>query len=197
MYPKSFNNVKEFFEGLPGVGKKNAERFTYSLLDKDQDVLEQIAKDITDLKKNTKYCKKCHIMTDKELCNICQDDERDSKTICVVNSTKDAFAIEKLDQYKGVYHILNGEISPNKGVLPKDLYIDDLLAKSQCDVTEIILATNPTIDGEMTALYISKLLEETEIKITRLAHGLPMGAYVDYTDDLTLLKALNGRQKIN
>ena len=197
MYPKAFINVKEIFESLPGVGKKNAERFVYALLEKDQSVLEEIAQDINELKKNIKFCTTCHLMTDKEICDVCSNDKRNHDIICVVNSTKDAFAIEKLDEYDGVYHVLNGEISPNKGVMPEDLFIDDLLQKSQNGVKEIILATNPTMDGEITSLYIKKLFDETNIKITRLAYGLPMGAYVDYTDELTLIKAFNGRQKIN
>ena len=196
MYPKSFINVKNFFEKLPGVGKKNAERFTYALLEKEQSVLDEIAKDISDLRKSVKYCDECHIMTEEKICSICSNEKRNKNVLCVVNSTKDALAIERLGEYEGVYHILSGEISPSRGVMPEDLYLDDLLNKINKGVEEIILATNPTMDGEMTAMYISKLFEDKPVRITRLAHGLPMGAYVDYTDDLTLLKAFKGRQVI-
>ncbi|NTW90754.1 MAG: recombination protein RecR, partial [Erysipelotrichaceae bacterium] len=138
----------------------------------------------------------CGNITDKDTCMICSDEKRDHSTVCVVQDVKDVVAIERIKQYKGVYHVLHGVISTSKGIMPDDLSIDSLMKRANDGIEEVILATNPTVEGEMTALYLAKRLENKVGKITRLAHGLPMGAHMDYADELTLIKAMEGRQKI-
>ena len=138
----------------------------------------------------------CGNITDKDICLICSDEKRDHSTVCVVQDVKDVVAIERIKQYKGVYHVLHGVISTSKGIMPDDLSIDSLMKRVSDGIEEVILATNPTVEGEMTALYLAKRLESKVGKITRLAHGLPMGAHMDYADELTLIKAMEGRQKI-
>ena len=178
------------------MGKKSAERMAYALLDKSDEDIQEFADALLALKQEVKKCPKCGLLIDSDTCPICDDPTRDNKKILVVSYYKDALAIENSEGYNGLYHVLNGEISLNKGVTVDNLNISSLLDRVNNGVEEIIIATNPTIDGETTALYISKLLNGSKVDITRLAYGLPMGGNLDYTDQLTLQKALEGRHKI-
>ena len=195
MYPKSFDNLISIFEKLPGVGNKTAQRYAFSLLEKSNDEVNEIVQNILTIK-NIKKCKTCGFLTDEDECLICKDKTRDKSTIMVVAYPQDVVAIEKTQSYKGSYHVLNGLISSSKGVYPEDLDIDKLLKRIDGQTKEIIVATSPTLDGEMTALYLDKVLKDSNVLVTRLAHGLPMGSSLDYADDLTLIKALDNRRKI-
>ena len=195
MYPSIFTKLIDIFKYLPGVGQKTAERYAFSILQLSSTQVEDMIKTLESIK-DIKYCNKCHIITQYETCNICTNTNRNNSIICVVNNSKDAIAIENIGTYKGLYHILGNLISPNKGILPEHINIDSLLKRITIDTKEIILATDPTLDGEITALYISKILKNENIKITRLAHGLPMGSHLDYADELTLTKAFNGRTQL-
>lgn len=195
MYPKNFDNIISIFEKLPGVGNKTAQRYAFSLLEKSDDEVNEIVQNILSIK-SIKKCKTCGFLTDEDECLICKDKARDNYTIMVVAYPQDVVAIEKTQSYKGRYHVLNGLISSSKGVYPEDLNIDSLLKRITSNTKEIIVATSPTLDGEMTALYLDKILKDKNILVTRLAHGLPMGSSLDYADDLTLIKALDNRRKI-
>ena len=195
MYPKSFDNLIYIFEKLPGVGNKTAQRYAFSLLEKSDDEVNEIVQNILTIK-NIKKCKTCGFLADEDECLICKDKTRDKSTIMVVAYPQDVVAIEKTQSYKGSYHVLNGLISSSKGVYPEDLDIDKLLKRIDGQTKEIIVATSPTLDGEMTALYLDKVLKDLNVLVTRLAHGLPMGSSLDYADDLTLIKALDNRRKI-
>lgn len=196
MYPNLLLTLIENLRKLPGVGAKTAERYAFALLNLSDEEIQVMAKALTDSKSKLHFCPICGNITDKDTCMICSDDKRDHSTICVVQDVKDVIAIERIKQYKGVYHVLHGVISTSKGIMPDDLSIDSLVSRVSENVEEVILATNPTVEGEMTALYLAKRLESKVGKITRLAHGLPMGAHMDYADELTLIKAMEGRQKI-
>ena len=186
----------EHFRALPGIGSKTAVRLAYHILDMDADKAKALAQAIVEAKEKIGYCNTCFNLSDSNPCRICASETRDHSTICVVQDGKDVIAIERIKQYKGVYHVLHGVISTSKGIMPDDLSIDSLVSRVSENVEEVILATNPTVEGEMTALYLAKRLESKVGKITRLAHGLPMGAHMDYADELTLIKAMEGRQKI-
>ena len=194
MYPKSILKLIEDFKSLPGVGTKTAERYALRILEKDEEEVEMFAEDLLNLKKKIRYCRICGNITEGEICDICADDSRNHAVICVVQEAKDIFALEKTG-YKGVYHVLNGAISPAKGILPDHINIPSLLDRVDENVEEVILATNPTMEGETTALYLSKILKEKNTEVSRLAHGLPMGGNLDYADELTLIKAMEGRTK--
>jgi len=194
MYPKSILKLIEDFKSLPGVGAKTAERYALRILEKDEEEVEMFAEDLLNLKKKIRYCRICGNITEGEICDICADDSRNHAVICVVQEAKDIFALEKTG-YKGVYHVLNGAISPAKGILPEHINIPSLLDRVDENVEEVILATNPTMEGETTALYLSKILKEKNTEVSRLAHGLPMGGNLDYADELTLIKAMEGRTK--
>lgn len=195
MYPKSFDKLISIFEKLPGVGNKTAQRYAFSLLEKSDDEVNEIVQNVLSIK-NIKKCKTCGFLADEDECIICKDKTRDTSTIMVVAYSQDVVAIEKTESYKGMYHVLNGLISSSKGVYPEDLDIDKLLKRITNTTKEIIVATSPTLDGEMTALYLDKILKDKGVLVTRLAHGLPMGSSLDYADDLTLIKALDNRRKI-
>lgn len=187
----------ESFSKLPGVGKKSAERMALAVLEMDEDDLNEFVFALTNIKNKIHQCENCGLYTEETLCEICQNEERDKKTIIVVSSFKDVYAFEKLKSYQGQYHVLGGALSATKGIGINELNINSLIKRvKENKVEEIILATNPTIEGETTALFIAKLLEKENLNITRLAYGLPMGGYVDYADSLTLNKALEGRRKI-
>lgn len=196
MYPKSFENIITLLEKLPGVGSKTAQRYAFSLLEKNEDEINQIVQNLLEIK-NVKKCKTCGFLTDKDECDFCKDNSRDKTTIMVVAYPQDVIAIEKTESYKGLYHVLNGLISSSKGIYPEDINIDKLLKRVTNITREIIIATSPTLDGEMTALYLDKVLKDSNVLVTRLAHGLPMGSSLDYADDLTLIKALDNRRKID
>lgn len=196
MYPKSFENLINTFEKLPGVGAKTAQRYAFSLLEKNDDEINEIVQNLVDIK-SIRKCKTCGFITDGDECLFCKDKLRDQSKIMVVANSQDVVAIEKTESYKGLYHVLNGLISSSKGIYPEDINIDGLLKRINTNIQEIIIATSPTMDGEMTALYLDKVLKDKGILVTRLAHGLPMGANLDYADDLTLIKALDNRTKID
>lgn len=196
MYPKSFEALVECFRKLPGVGLKNAERFAFDYLKWSEENVQDFINQLTQSRIHLRSCKICGNLAEEELCPVCNDPLRDSSIICVVESVQDVVAMEKTQEYKGVYHVLGGVISTSKGIMPEDLNIDSLLERIDNHVKEIILATNPTVEGETTSLYLSKLLENKEVNVTRIAHGIPMGGHLDYADELTLIKALEGRKKM-
>lgn len=195
MYPKNLQDIISEFEKLPGVGNKTATRYAFTLLEKPDEELENLTKKIVNLKE-IKKCKICGFLSETDECSFCKDKTRDKSTILVVAYPQDVVAIEKTESYKGLYHVLNGLISSTKGVYPEDLNIEALLNRINNITKEIIIATSPTLDGEMTALYLDKILKEKGVNVTRIAHGLPMGSNLDYADDLTLIKALDNRRKI-
>ena len=194
---KSLDNLIEKLYMLPGIGKKSAERMAYSLLDFSDEDLKEIAEAISSLKEHIHFCPTCGMITDIDGCYICDDKDRDESTIMVVSYPKDVMSIEKSESYKGQYHVLNGELSLAKGMNVDELNIESLLSRlDNGNFTEVILATNPTVDGETTSMYLAKLLEKYNIKVTRLAYGLQIGGNLDYVDPLTLSKGLEGRHKI-
>ncbi|MFF2879462.1 recombination mediator RecR [Gottfriedia sp. NPDC057991] len=196
-YPEPISKLIDSFMKLPGVGPKTAVRLAFFMLDMKQDDVLDFAKSMIDAKRKLLYCSECGHITDQDPCYICSDQHRDRSTICVVQDTKDVIAMEKMREYQGLYHVLHGAISPMEGVGPEDIKIMELLSRLKDDVVqEIILATNPNIEGEATAMYISRLLKSTGIKITRIAHGLPVGGDLEYADEVTLSKAMEGRREL-
>lgn len=195
-YPKSFEELMECFKMLPGIGNKGAERMTYHMLDMDASSVQRFANAMIDFKKNIHHCKICGHICEGDNCEICQDPERDHSMICVVESPKDVFAMEKLKEYHGLYHVLGGTISIMDGITADDLNIDSLFKRINEQTKEVIIATNPTREGETTALYLAKLLDQMGVNVSRIANGLPVGSSLDYADDLTLLRSFEGRQKI-
>ncbi len=196
MYPSKFQKIIDIYEKLPGVGNKTAQRFAFTLLDLSKEELDDYAESLKELE-TLKRCKVCGFLSNGDLCPICSDENRDTNIIMVVAYPQDLIAIEKTETFKGTYHILNGLLSSSKGVFPEDLRINELLERINNNTQEIIIATSPTMDGEMTALYLDKILKDKNVLVTRLAHGLPMGANLDYADELTLIKAMNNRKKID
>ncbi len=196
-YPKSFERCMEGFKKLPGVGSKSAERYAFTMMDCSLEEVQEFAEALIKLKTSIKVCPICGNISENDVCMICEDKSRDFSTICIVQSAKDVIAMEKTQEYKGVYHVLNGLISTRKGILPDDLNIDSLLKRIDETTKEVILATNATVEGETTALYLDKLLANKNILVTRIAYGIPIGGHLDYADELTLIKAIEGRQKIN
>ena len=180
---------------LPGIGAKSAQRLAFHIISMPQEKVERLASAIVVAKEQIKYCKSCWTVTDNDLCYICRDDSRNRKQIMVVEDSRDMAAYEKTKEFKGVYHILHGAISPMMGVGPSDIRIKELLGRiQQEEVDEVILATNPNIEGEATAMYVSKLLKPLGIRTTRIAHGVPVGGDLEYIDQMTLLRALQGRR---
>lgn len=196
MYPGKFEDLIEAFRHLPGVGIKTAERYAFIALEWDEETLDAFIHALDALHGGIRKCSVCGNLSDDDKCMICRDDTRNPNVICVVQSPKDVIAMEKTKEYNGVYHVLNGVINTAKGVMPQDLNIKSLLDRVNDDTEEVILATNPTVEGETTALYLAKLLETKNINVTRIAHGLPMGGHLDYADELTLIKAFEGRKKM-
>lgn len=196
-YPKTIRLLIECFKKLPGIGEKTAERLALSLLEMDDAVLEQFSTSIKEVKTKTKRCIKCNHLSEEDLCDICRDDTRVKETICVVEEPKNVILFEKVGSYHGLYHVLDGLISPLDGVNPEDIKIESLLKRVEEDsVKEIILAVKPSIEGETTALYISKLLENTNVVVSKIAHGIPIGADMEYMDAMTLEMALEDRKRI-
>ena len=194
MYPKEFDELVSLFEKLPGVGNKTAQRYTFKLLESDKEELDNIVNAIKDINK-IKRCRICGFLSTEDECLICKDQHRNNTQLMVVANPQDVVAIEKTNSYNGKYHVLNGLISSSKGIFPEDLNINELLNRITQEIEEVIIATSPTMDGEMTALYIDKILQNKNVLVTRLAHGLPMGSSLDYADELTLTKALDNRRK--
>ncbi|MGI5999309.1 MAG: recombination mediator RecR [Lutispora sp.] len=196
-YAAPIAKLIEAFTKLPGIGSKTAQRLAFYLLDMPQKEAEELAYAIINAKRNVKYCEVCSNITDSDRCNICSDAKRDNSIICVVEDPRDVVAMEKTREYKGLYHVLHGAISPMDGIGPDDIRIKELLSRLGDDnVKEVILATNPNIEGEATAMYISKLIKPLGIKATRIAHGIPVGGDLEYADEVTLMKALEGRREI-
>ncbi|MCJ7792701.1 MAG: recombination mediator RecR [Candidatus Marinimicrobia bacterium] len=194
--PRPVRKLIESFEKLPGIGPKTAQRLTFYLLHVPQSQLEIFAEALATLKKNTVLCSICHNVTDKDPCSVCSNWNRDKSMICVVEQPLDVLALEKTGEYQGVYHVLHGAISPLNNIGPEELHIRELLPRlKNGEVKEIILATNPNMEGEATAMYLAKLIKPLEIKVTRLAHGLPVGADLEYADEVTLSRAIEGRRK--
>ena len=197
MYPKLFELLIESFRILSGVGAKTAERYAFEVLNWEDDTWKQFVDAIQNTKTKLHQCERCGNISEETLCEICKDNTRDQHVICVVQEVRDIAAIEKINEYQGQYHVLNGVINTSKGILPDDLNIASLVERvKQQEVKEVIIAMNPTIEGETTALYLGKLLSEYPLKVTRLAHGLPIGSHIDYADELTLLKALENRTEL-
>ena len=194
---KALERLEESFGKLPSVGKKSAERMAYALLEMEDDDLLEFSDAIKALKKSIHTCPICGSLTEHEICEICSDSSRDRNTVLVVSYPKDVIAFEKAEGYNGLYHVLGGTISISRGKGVDELTIDSLLERIEKEnIKEVIIATNPTVDGETTALYLAKLLEKYDVNVTRIAYGLPIGGNLDYTDSLTLSKALEGRRKI-
>ena len=182
------------FTKLPGVGKKTAQRYAYKIIDMSPEEARQFAESILDCKKKVRYCSVCGNFSEEDVCDICK--KRDKSLICVVKEPKDVIALEKLREYKGVYHVLHGVISPMDGIGPNDIRIKELLARVGEGVTEVIIATNPDVEGDATAMYIAKLLKPLGVTVTRLAHGIPIGGEIEYTDEVTLSRAFIERKQI-
>ncbi|OEH91936.1 recombination mediator RecR [Bacillus solimangrovi] len=196
-YPEPISKLIDSFMKLPGIGPKTASRLAFYVLEmKEEDVLE-FGKALVNAKRQLSDCSICHHITDRDPCSICDDSHRDQSMICVVQDSKDVIAMEKMKEYTGLYHVLHGAISPMDGVGPEDIRVPDLLKRLHDEtVQELILATDPTIEGEATAMYISRLVKPTGIKTTRIAHGLPVGGDLEYADEVTLSKALEGRREL-
>lgn len=196
-YPEPISKLMESFMRLPGIGPKTAARLAFFVLGMKEDTVLEFAKALVDAKRNLSYCTVCGHITDTDPCMICQDQQRDRSTICVVQDPKDVIAMEKMRDYTGLYHVLQGAISPMEGIGPEDINVPSLLKRLQNEeVQELILATNPTIEGEATAMYISRLVKPSGIRTTRLAHGLPVGGDLEYADEVTLSKAMEGRREL-
>ncbi|MDN7247608.1 recombination mediator RecR [Planococcus shenhongbingii] len=196
-YPEPISKLMESFMKLPGIGPKTAARLAFFVLGMKEDTVLDFAKALVDAKRNLSFCSTCGHITDVDPCMICQDQSRDRTTICVVQDPKDVIAMEKMRDYTGLYHVLQGAISPMDGIGPEDINVPSLLKRLQDEtVEELILATNPTIEGEATAMYISRLVKPSGIKTTRIAHGLPVGGDLEYADEVTLSKAMEGRREL-
>lgn len=196
--PQNIEKLIHEFEKLPGIGPKSAQRLTFYLLKQPKEKLEAFSKAVGELKKNIFLCSQCQNLTETDPCPICKDNQRDSSIICVVEQPFDVIALEQTNEYKGKYHILHGAISPINNIGPEDLKIKELLTriqKSNGEIKEVILATNPNLEGEATAMYIAKLIKPLNVKITRIARGLPVGGDLEYADEITLTNALKGRKE--
>jgi recombination protein RecR len=196
-YASPVAKLIEEFEKLPGIGHKTAQRLAFHILDLPAEKANNLADAIREAKLKTKYCSVCSNLTDSDICSICKSTTRNPSVICVVEDPRDVVAMERTREFKGLYHVLHGAISPMDGIGPEDIKIKELLLRiKEADIKEVILATNPNIEGEATAMYISKLLKPLGIKTTRIAHGIPVGGDLEYADEVTLTKALEGRREI-
>ncbi len=195
-YSSQITKLIEELSRLPGVGVKSAGRLAFHIINMPQEQVERLANTITEAKANVRYCKQCHTLTDSEMCPICGDEKRDNKVIMVVEHTRDLAAYEKTGKFEGVYHVLHGAISPMLGIGPGDIRLKELMERLQGDVDEVIIATNSSLEGETTAMYISKLIKPTGIKVSRIASGVPVGGDLEYVDEVTLLRALDGRVQL-
>ncbi len=196
LYSGYINRLIEELSRLPGIGSKSAQRLAFYLISMPEENVERLATTMIDTRKNIRYCSKCYTLTDHELCPICANEKRDKKTIMVVETPRDLAAYEKTGRYEGVYHVLHGAISPMLGIGPNDIRLKELMQRLQEDVDEVIIATNSSLEGETTAMYISKLIKPTGIKVTRIASGVPVGGDLEYIDEVTLLRALEGRTEL-
>ncbi|QPC47953.1 recombination mediator RecR [Mangrovibacillus cuniculi] len=196
-YPEPISKLIDSFMKLPGIGPKTASRLAFHVLGMKEETVLDFAKALVNAKRNLGYCSVCGHITDQDPCSICEDTRRDRSLICVVQDPKDVIAMEKMKEFNGLYHVLHGAISPMDGIGPEDINVPDLLKRLQNEeVEEVILATNPNIEGEATAMYISRLVKPSGINVTRIAHGLPVGGDLEYADEVTLSKALEGRRQV-
>ena len=196
-YSPSIEKLIESFEKLPSIGHKTAVRLAFHMLDLNEEDTNEFINSIINAKANLKYCNSCYNISDTDPCPICSSPKRDSSLICVVEDVRDIMAMERTHEFKGVYHVLHGTISPMNGIGPEDIKIKELLNRiGSQDVKEIIIATNPRVEGEATAIYLSKIIKPFGIKVTRIAHGIPVGGDLEYTDEITLSKALEGRREL-
>ena len=196
IYSGHMNKLLEQLSRLPGVGAKSAQRLAFHIINMRKEEVEGLASAMTDAKAHIKYCKECFTLTDDEICPICANEKRDHSTIMVVEQTRDMAAYEKTGKYEGVYHVLHGAISPMLGIGPSDIKLKELMKRLEGDVQEVIIATNSSLEGETTAMYISRLIKPTGIKVTRIASGVPVGGDLEYIDEVTLLRALDGRTEL-
>ena len=196
-YSPSIEKLIESFERLPSIGHKTAVRLAFHMLDLSKEETDEFINSIINAKEKLKYCSNCYNISDTEPCPICSSPKRDNSVICVVEDVRDVMAMERTHEFKGVYHVLHGTISPMNGIGPEDIKIKELLNRiANNDIKEIIIATNPRVEGEATAIYISKIIKPLGIKVTRIAHGIPVGGDLEYTDEVTLSKALEGRREL-
>lgn len=196
IYSGHMNKLIEQLSRLPGVGAKSAQRLAFHIINMPKEEVEGLASAMTDAKAHIKYCKECFTLTDDEICPICANEKRDHSTIMVVEQTRDMAAYEKTGKCEGVYHVLHGAISPMLGIGPSDIKLKELMKRLEGDVQEVIIATNSSLEGETTAMYISRLIKPTGIKVTRIASGVPVGGDLEYIDEVTLLRALDGRTEL-
>ena len=197
LYSPSIEKLIESFERLPSIGHKTAVRLAFHMLDLSKEETDEFINSIINAKEKLKYCSNCYNISDTDPCPICSSPKRDNSVICVVEDVRDVMAMERTHEFKGVYHVLHGTISPMNGIGPEDIKIKELLNRiANNDIKEIIIATNPRVEGEATAIYISKIIKPLGIKVTRIAHGIPVGGDLEYTDEVTLSKALEGRREL-
>lgn len=196
IYSSHINKLIEQLSRLPGVGAKSAQRLAFHIINMPDEEVRGLTNAIADAKANIRYCKECYTLTDTEICPICSNPARDHKTIMVVEHTRDLAAYEKTGKYEGVYHVLHGAISPMLGIGPSDIKMSELIKRLEKDVEEVIIATNSSLEGETTAMYLSRLIKPTGIKVTRIASGVPVGGDLEYIDEVTLLRALDGRVEL-
>ncbi len=195
-YSSQISKLIEQFSSLPGIGQKSAQRLAFHILNMPEENVRELSEALIDARTHIHYCKECFTLTDSELCPICSNPARDHRTIMVVENTRDLAAYEKTGKYEGVYHVLHGAISPMLGIGPGDIKLKELMTRLEGDIDEVIVATNSSLEGETTAMYISKLIKPTGIKVTRIASGVPVGGDLEYIDEVTLLRALEGRTEI-
>ena len=196
LYSGHINKLIEELAALPGIGEKSAQRLAFYIINLPSDRVEKLARVLTEAKSNVRYCESCFTLTDKEICPICANPKRNHKTIMVVENPRDLAAYEKTGKFEGLYHVLHGSISPMLGIGPGDIKLKELVKRLEGDVEEVIIATNSSLEGETTAMYISKLIKPTGIKVTRIASGVPVGGDLEYIDEVTLLRALEGRTEL-
>ena len=195
-YSKQINQLVEALSLLPGIGSKTAQRLAFHILNMPKQDVERLASAISSARNNVRYCKHCYTLTDDDVCPICKDQSRNHKIIMVVENTRDLVAYEKTGKFEGVYHVLHGAISPMLGIGPDDIKLKELMQRLQGHIEEVIIATNSSLEGETTAVYLSKLIKPTGIKVTRIASGVPVGGDLEYIDEVTLLRALEGRTEL-
>ncbi len=196
MYSGHINKLIEELAALPGIGNKSAQRLAFHMIHMPKEKVNRLAKVMMEARENVRYCQECYTLTDKEICPVCANQKRNHKLIMVVENSRDLAAYEKTGKYEGVYHVLHGAISPMLGVGPGDIKLKELVARLEGDVEEVIIATNSSLEGETTAMYISKLIKPVGVKVTRIASGVPVGGDIEYIDEVTLLRALEGRVEL-
>lgn len=196
LYSGHINKLIEELSKLPGIGAKSAQRLAFHLINLPKERVDRLAASMVEARENVRYCTECFTLTEQDICPICANQKRDHQTIMVVENTRDLAAYEKTGKYTGVYHVLHGAISPMLGIGPNDIRLKELMKRLQADIQEVIIATNSSLEGETTAMYISKLIKPTGVKVTRIASGVPVGGDLEYIDEITLLRALEGRTEL-